>query len=352
MRRVAALLLAAGATLLAAGCGGTQTVTETVTTSAAPAVATASLQTTGGDTFGKIPGVVTRVAPSIVTILARLPQGQAEGSGVIWSADGTIVTNNHVVENATQLEVVFASGARVAAKLKARDPLSDLAVVTVDQKNLPAATFAGSLPEVGELAIAMGSPLGFENTVTAGIVSGLHRSIPAGGKEGLALVDLLQTDAAISPGNSGGALVDAQGRVIGINVAYIPPQARAVSIGFAIPAPTVRDVVAQLISKGKATHAFLGVQPADVTATLAREFNLDVSSGALVLQVVQGSAAAKAGLRQGDVITAIAGEKIDGVEDLLAALRKHRAGQRVALKIVRAGKTQTVDVTLSGRSAG
>ena len=348
---VLVLVLALG--LAAGGCGGVATTTRTVTT-AAPLASTASPPPRGavGGTFGRIPAVVRRVSPSIVTILARLPQGQSEGSGVIWSADGTIVTNNHVVEGAAELEVVLASGERLPGKLKARDPLADLAVVTVDRKGLPAARFSTSLPTVGELAIAMGSPLGFENTVTAGIVSGLHRSLPAGGQEGNALVDLLQTDAAISPGNSGGALVDVQGRVIGINVAYIPPQARAVSIGFAIPAPTVRDVVGQLISKGKATHAFLGVQPADVTQSLARQFGLDVDSGVIVMQVVQGSAAAKSGLRQGDVITALGGQRIRGVEDLLAALRTHEAGEKVDVKIVRDGKPQTLDVTLCGRSAG
>ena len=330
--------------LVAAGCG-TRTITRTVTVSG-PVSTGAS-----GETFEQIPEVVRQVSPSIVTIFVQTAQGEAEGSGVIWDPAGTIVTNNHVVDGATSVDVVFASGSRVPAKVKAADPLYDLAVVTVGRSGLPAAIFAKGLPRVGELAVAMGSPLGFEGTVTAGIVSALHRSIPSGGQTP-SLVDLLQTDAAISPGNSGGALINAKGEVIGINVAYIPPQARAVSIGFAIPAPSVVDDVQQLIEKGKAVHAFLGVQPAEVTPQLAQEFHLDVSAGALVQSVVPNSAAAKAGLRPGDVIVEFGGSPVGSVEDLLAALRRHEPGDRVPAKVSRNGKVITIDVTLSGRAVG
>jgi serine protease DegQ len=330
--------------LLAAGCG-TRTVTKTVTVSG-PVSTGAS-----GETFEQIPEIVRHVSPSIVTIFVQTAQDQVEGSGVIWDPAGTIVTNHHVVAGATSVEVVFASGSRMPAKVKAADPLYDLAVVTVKRSGLPAATFAKTLPRVGELAVAMGDPLGFANTVTAGIVSALHRSIPSGGQTP-SLVDLLQTDAAISPGNSGGALINARGEVIGINVAYIPPQEHAVSIGFAIPAPTVVDDVQQLIEKGKAVHAFLGIQPAEVTPQLAQQFHLEVSSGALVQSVVPNSAAAKAGLRAGDVIIALGGAPVGSVEDLLAGLRRHKPGDRVSVKVSRNGKTITLDVTLSGRAVG
>jgi serine protease DegQ len=332
--------------LLATGCG-TRTVTKTVTVSS-PAATSASGT---GETFERIPEIVRRVSPSIVTIFVQTAQGQAEGSGVIWNQNGTIVTNNHVVAGATRVDVVLASGARIRAEVKATDPLYDLAVATIDRQGLPAATFANRLPRVGELAIAMGSPLGFANTVTAGIVSALHRSIPSGG-QAPSLVDLVQTDAPISPGNSGGALVSAEGEVIGINVAYIPPQAQAVSIGFAIPSPTVVDDVKQLIAKGKAVHAFLGIQPAEVTPELAQQFHLGISSGALVQAVVPSSAAAKAGLRQGDVIVELGGTPVRSVEDLLAALRKRTPGDRVSIKVSRNGKIVTLDVTLSGRAVG
>ncbi len=331
--------------LLAGGCGGTRTVTTTVQG------AQTGCSGSGRETFEQIPDVVDRLTPSIVTVLVRTPQGEGEGSGVIWNRDGTIVTNNHVVAGAGQVEVAFASGARVRAEVKATDPLYDLAVVSTGRSGLPAATFASTLPRVGALAIAMGSPLGFANTVTSGIVSGLHRSIPSGGQTP-ALVDLIQTDAPISPGNSGGALVDARGQVIGINVAYIPPAAHAVSIGFAIPAPTVVDDVRQLISKGRAVHAFLGVQPAEVTPALAQQFGLKVATGALVQAVVPGSAAAKAGLEAGDVIVALGDRRVESVEDLFAALRGRRPGEAVAVKVVRNGKTMTIDVTLSGRASG
>jgi S1-C subfamily serine protease len=198
---------------------------------------------------------------------------------------------------------------------------------------------------VGELAIALGSPLGLANSASAGIVSALHRNLPSGGTTP-ALVDLLQTDAAISPGNSGGALVNGDGVVIGVNVAYIPPQARAVSIGFAIPSPVVLDVVPQLIEDGEADHAYLGVIPAPVTDELARAFNLGVEGGALLQDVTAGSPAADAGLRPGDVIVRLAGDEIATVEDLYAAVRRHEPGEQVELVVVRGGERTTVRITL------
>ncbi|MGH3003528.1 MAG: S1C family serine protease [Gaiellaceae bacterium] len=337
-----------------AGCGSTKNATRTVTV---PAVTASATTSDGPGVFGKIPQIVRKVSPSIVTVVAKVPQGESEGSGVIWSSDGAIVTNNHVVANATKLEVVLGSGVQVPARVKARDPLSDLAVITVQKKGLPPAHFANGLPQVGQLAIAMGSPLGFEDTVTAGIISGLGRSLPTqNSQEAQALVDLIQTDAAISPGNSGGALLNSDGKVVGINVAYIPPntpgQRGAVSIGFAIPSPTVQDVVRQLIQNGKAIHPFLGIQIANVTPPLAQQFGLQVVSGVLVQGVKQGSAAAKGGLKQGDVIVSLGATKIRTVDELFTALRKYKPGQTVSLTLVRHGKQQQVKVTLSQRSAG
>src|ERR671918_441794 len=293
MRRFLAQLLALG--VLAAGCSGDGSgEAETVTTTeVAPAAADGG--EAGGGVFGRIPDVVQEVEPSVVAVLTEAGQG----SGVIWDGGGIVVTNNHVVENAAGIDVAFATGERLAADVRATDPRTDLAVLEVDREGLPAAQFADGLPRVGELAVALGNPLGFENSVTAGIVSGLHRAIPSGGRTP-ALVDLVQTDAAISPGNSGGALVDAEGVVIGVNVAYIPPEARAVSIGFAIPSPVVRDVVPQLIEDGEAEHAYLGVRPIPVTEELSRSFDLGVEEGALVQSVPDDSPAARAGLRPGD----------------------------------------------------
>ena len=340
--------------LLAAACGegerqgaGTGTRTVTVTEAEAePAPATAEPpadeEATG--TFADIPDVVQEVEPSVVAI----EREGGEGSGVIWS-DEIVVTNNHVVEGASGVNVVFADGSRVEATVRATDPLTDLALVELDTVNLPEATFAEHLPRVGALAIAIGNPLGLENTVTAGIVSAVHRAIPGAAQGAPALVDLIQTDAAISPGNSGGALVDADGRVIGINVAYLPPAARAVSIGFAIPSPTVIDVVEQLLEDGQAEHAFLGVEPAELTPQIAEQFDVEAERGVIVLGVVERSPAEAAGLRRGDVIVSLDGDSLETVEDLLSTLRRRSPGDTVDLRIVRDGEEQTVRATLQDR---
>jgi S1-C subfamily serine protease len=273
---------------------------------------------------------------------------QGAGSGVIWDDQGHVVTNNHVVEGATSIVIALASGERLPASLVATDPMTDLAVVRVQQQGLPPAEFNEEIPVVGELAVAMGNPLGFENSVTAGIVSGLHRSIPSGGSTP-ALVDLIQTDAPISPGNSGGALIDQNGNVMGINVAYIPPQEGAASLGFAIPSATVVDVVNQLLEDGTVEHAFLGVEPRPVTPEIANQLGLAVEEGVFVFGLTPGAAAERAGLEEGDVIVEFNGDQIASVEDLFAALRQASPGETVSVKVDRGGQEQTLDVTLDDR---
>ncbi len=295
-----------------------------------------------GAGFAVIPEVAAELAPSVVTVLA--PGGQ--GSGVVWSEDGVIVTNAHVVGPSDEVLVAFADGKRSPARVVAVDALVDLAVLDAERGDLPAATFADSLPAVGELAIAVGNPLGFENTVTAGVISGLQRAIPGSATQTHALVDLIQTDAAISPGNSGGALVNGSGEVVGINVAYIPPQARAVSIGFAIPAPTVVDVVTQLLEDGEATHAFVGIQPAPVTAPIAERFGLEQQEGVLVLDVTAGGPADRAGVEPGDVIVGIGDAEVETVEQFLAELRDFEPGQQVALTVLRNGEEQALEIEI------
>jgi S1-C subfamily serine protease len=231
------------------------------------------------------------------------------------------------------VDVVLASGRRVEARVEATDTFTDLAVLTVEDEELPPARFAEDLPRVGELAIAIGNPLGFEKTVTAGIVSGLHRTIPSGGLT-QALVDLIQTDAAISPGNSGGALINGRGEVIGINVAYIPPQSGSVSLGFAIPAATVTSVVEQLRTAGRARHPFLGVGPGELTPQIAEQLGID-AEGVLVLEVTEGSGADEAGLEEGDVIVGFDGQPIATVEDLLARIRASEPGETVEIEYLR-----------------
>lgn len=302
----------------------------------------------GGSPFDRIPDIVDDVQPSVVAVQSD----SGEGSGVVWDEDGTIVTNHHVVVGGRQFTIVFADGQRAEAELLASDPLTDLAVLRTERRDLPPAEFAEDLPRVGELAIAIGNPLGFENTVTAGIVSGLHRSIPGSAASSQSLIDLLQTDAAISPGNSGGALVNGRGEVIGINVAYIPPSARAVSIGFAIPAATVIDVVEQLLDDGTVSHAFFGIQPTALTAQIAARLGAEVDDGVVVLGVVARGPAEDAGIEEGDILTSLDGQEIRTVEDFLAALRGKEPGDRVTVTLVRGGDEQEVTVTVTDRPEG
>jgi len=365
---VAALLAVLATTLVLIGAVGCKSdEPETAGSTGTAAGATSPEATTAGSTapaddeapsgggsagFAAIPEIVRRVEPSVVAVLVQTELASGEGSGVIWDADGLIVTNNHVVEGAREVMVAFASGERLRARVVDTDALSDLAVLRVDRDGLPAARFAEELPQVGELAVAIGNPLGFESTVTAGIVSGLHRSIPAGGLQAQSLVDLIQTDAAISPGNSGGALVDGEGRVMGINVAYIPPEARAVSIGFAIPAATVVSAVEQLLESGEVSHSYLGIRgPTTLTPEIAEEFGLETDRGVLVAGVDAGTPAAEAGLEQGDIIVRAGGTRTDATGDLLGLLRRVPPGETLELVIVRDGEEMTVRAELAERPA-
>jgi serine protease DegQ len=340
--RHATVVALAMALLATAGCTGGK---------GGEAAATPAAQTAGkssgepADPFRRIPDVVRKMQTSVVTIVT----GKGLGSGVVWSSDGVIVTNDHVVAGSKQVEVAFADGRRVSGTVGATDAITDLAVVRAKRTGLPAATFQRELPQVGDLAIAMGSPLGFENTVTAGVISGLHRQIPGSAQQTQSLVDLIQTDAAISPGNSGGALVNARGQVTGISEAFIPPSEGAVSIGFAIPGATVVDVVGQLLKTGHASHAFLGIQPGDLTPEIASELGVSATSGVVVLSVVSGGPAAKAGIQPGDVITAVNGKPVASVEDFLAILRNQSPGQAVTVTYLRGKAKREAKVVLANR---
>ena len=336
------------AALLAAVLAGCGLVQEQARSAPAPVTAPAPRPNASAQAAaaGDIPGIVRKVEPSVVTIA----HDEGTGSGVVWSGDGVVVTNAHVVGDVREVEVAFFDGKRADGRVRATDPDTDLAVVDVERRDLQPATFQKTLPAVGELAVAMGSPLGFQNTITAGIISGLHREIPGSAEQGIrSLVDLIQTDAAISPGNSGGALVNARGEVVGVNVAYIPPEQGAVAIGFAIPGATAVDVVGQLLRNGRATHSYLGIQPDQVTREVAAQLGLDEASGVVVLAAIDGGPAAKAGLRPGDVIVAIDDARIETVEDLFAELRQHKPGSQVRLTIIRGGRRQEVTVTLVDR---
>jgi S1-C subfamily serine protease len=309
---------------------------------AAPTSSSAPVTAAGAD----IPALVRRVEPSVVTVLTE----RGLGSGIVYRADGTIVTNAHVAAGAQDVTIALADGQQVAAKVHSADEVSDVAIVQADRNGLPAATFQKPLPQVGELAVVLGSPLGFEATVTSGIISGLHRQIPGSAATGAPLVDLIQTDAAISPGNSGGAVLDAQGEVVGMSVAYIPPAAGAVALGFAIPAATVVDVADQLLATGTARHSYIGIQPATLTPEIARLLGTDRTSGVVVMQVAAPSPAAEAGIRAGDIVTSLNGQETSTAEELIAALRSATPGDRVQLTVLRGAGTQQITVVVAERA--
>jgi serine protease DegQ len=341
-RQAAVLVIMLALVAAVVGCTGGDRQPAAATP--APRIAgSSSAQASGA--FGQIPDVVAKTQTSVVTIITS----KGLGSGVVWSSDGIVVTNEHVITGTRNVEVAFADGRRVSGTVRAADDVTDLAVVQANRKGLPPATFQRELPRVGDLAIAMGSPLGFENTVTAGIISGLHREIPGSGQQTQSLVDLIQTDAAISPGNSGGAVVNANGQVVGISEAFIPPSQGAVSIGFAIPADTAVNVVNQLLRTGRARHAFLGIQPRDLTPEIAQQLGVSASSGVVILDVVDNGPAAKAGMQPGDVITAINGKQVSSVEDFLATLRPLSPGQTVTVNYLRGQDKRDAKVVLANR---
>ena len=308
--------------------------------------------------------VAAAVGPSVVQVNVQVSQqtpfgteqGQGLGSGVIYREDGYVITNDHVVRGGSNVEVAFADGTTEPAEVVGLDPTSEIAVLKVDRDNLPAAAFkTDETPIVGQLAVAIGSPAGFEATVTSGIVSAVGREFPQEllGNDrdaARALSDLIQTDAAISPGNSGGALVDRDGNIIGINVAYLPPgDTGAVNLGFAVPSDTAVSVADQLIETGEVTIPYLGVGTADLTPEVAERFDLSVDSGALVQTVEPGSGAEEAGVRENDVITALGRDEVASYGDLFGALREYRPGETVELTVVRNGNERTLDVPLGER---
>jgi serine protease Do len=287
----------------------------------------------------------SQVGPSVVQVNVSavqetpfgLREGKGLGSGVIYRRDGYVVTNNHVVQGASEVNVAFADGSIEVGEVVGTDPATDLAVVKVDRRNLPAAKFAENSDLVpGQLAIAIGSPSGFQSTITSGVISGISRDLPPELTRGdTSLVDLIQTDAAISPGSSGGALANRDGEVVGINVAYLPPaETGAANIGFAIPSDTAISVADQLIETGRATQAYIGVNLEEVSPENADRFGIGVEGGVLVARVENGSPAADAGLRRGDVITAVGSTEISSYGDLLGALRDYRPGDTATLTVV------------------
>jgi S1-C subfamily serine protease len=281
------------------------------------------------------------VGPAVVKIDAE----RGGGSGVLFTPDGLILTNSHVVDRATRLTAVLPDGRSMTADLVGQDADTDLAVVRVDASHgpaLPWATFGDSRAvRVGQVAIAIGNPYGFQHSVTAGVVSALGRSLRA--RSGRLMDDIVQTDAALNPGNSGGPLVTTRGEVIGINTATILP---AQGLCFAIASNTARFVAARLIRDGRIRRSYIGVagQTVPIPRAVARANQLAVSSGVFVVSVEPASPAATAGLRDGDVVLAFAGEAATGIDDLHRLLTDDRIGVPATLTILRAATRRQLTV--------
>ena len=270
------------------------------------------------------------------------PRQEGVGSGVIATKDGYILTNNHVVDGADEVKVALQDGREFTAKVVGRDPKSDVAVIKISAKDLPALTMADSdKVEVGDVVLAIGNPFGIGQTVTTGIVSAKSR-----GNMGLDYEDFIQTDAAINPGNSGGALVDADGRLIGINTAILSRSGGNQGIGFAIPVNLARDVMGSLIKDGHVTRGYLGVMIQDVTPALAKEFKLKNNTGALVGDVTPKGPADKAGLKSGDLLTEFNGKKVSDSRHLKLEVARTSPGTTVPVKILRDGTAKTLEVTI------
>ena len=271
---------------------------------------------------------------------------RAVGSGFIISADGQVVTNNHVIEHAEEIDVVLQDGTRYSATVQGRDPKTDLALLQIEgDVDLPFVQLGSSdTAEVGDWVLAVGNPFGLGGTVTAGIISARGRDIQAGPFD-----DFLQIDAPINRGNSGGPLFDVQGQVIGINTAIYSPNGGSIGIGFAIPAEMAGDIISQLQSTGRVERGWLGVEFQPVTEAVAASLGLDGARGALVAGVVEDGPAESAGLRIGDVIISLDGQMLDEPKDLPRLVANSKAGTRVELEILRGGKTRTLKVEI-GRS--
>lgn len=302
---------------------------------------------------------------SVVMIIVKLPTGAAEGSGFVYDASGRIITNNHVVEDATSITVTFIDGTIVDATLVGRDPYSDVAVISV---NAPASLIKplklgkSSLLKVGQSVVAIGNPYGLANTLTSGIISAVGRQMDSTGN--YPIVDVIQTDAAINPGNSGGPLLNMDGEVVGINTAI--PSETSRGIGFAVPSDTIARELPSLISKGTYSHPYLGIQGRDVTQGIVGSMNLPTGTrGTLVIEVTSGGPAGIAGMRGGtrtetidgvstklggDVITSADGTQMKTFYDLIVYIQRNKVpGAKITLGIIRDSSPRNIVVTLGTR---
>jgi putative serine protease PepD len=354
--RIGLLLAIAAITgLLAGGLGGflgaqLADSDAAVSTATAP---TSELPQAQGDSSpraqGSVADIAARVSPAVVSISVQSGQGGGTGSGTVIRDDGYILTNNHVVAEAAgggRITVRMASGKSYPATIVGRDADYDLAVIKIDATDLPTVTLGDSdSVVVGDLAIAIGSPLGLEGTVTAGIISALNRPVTAGTQSDTSFINAIQTDAAINPGNSGGALLNGAGQVIGVNSAIATlsagGQSGSIGLGFAIPINEAKRIADELISTGKSTKPVIGVR---LDATYEGE-------GARVSEVTPGSAADKAGMKAGDIIVKFNGRPVTDSTELIVAIRAMNPGDKVEVTVKRSENTQTLTVTLGSDSS-
>ncbi len=319
-------------------------------------VSTTEFSTSITDAVDKVgPAVVTVVGviPGQMTFFGKTPNQTVSGSGVIISKKGYIITNNHVIENTTKTSVILADGTEMEAKVVGSDIFSDLAVLKIEGK-VPAVASLGNSDNLkpGETVIAIGSPLGdFKNTVTVGVVSATGRAIDTG--KGYLMQGLIQTDAAINQGNSGGPLVNLAGEVIGINTLIVRGggfgTAVAEGLGFALPSNTARAVSAQIIDKGYFSYPYVGIRWQWITERISRQYNLPVMNGAYVSYVETGSPAEKAGLKTGDIITKLGDKKLGEDMPFINALFSYSPGDTIDIVIVRNKETKTLKITLGER---
>ncbi|MDE1979781.1 MAG: trypsin-like peptidase domain-containing protein, partial [Betaproteobacteria bacterium] len=338
------------------------------TLASAPAVVTiqdAPAAPAAAPAAGSYSAAALKAMPAVVSITTskaprRLPgrdpwlrqfQGSRQptvglGSGVIVSPDGYILTNNHVIEGADQIEVKLSDGREARATLVGRDPDTDLAVLRIGLNKLPVITFGSDAnAHVGDVVLAIGYPFGVGQTVTQGIISALGRT-----QLGInTFENFIQTDAAINPGNSGGALVDANGNLIGINTAIFSRSGGSLGIGFAVPVSTARNVMQQLISTGQVVRGWIGVEPQDVTDQLARTLNLPHPEGVVIIGVLRKGPADEAGVRPGDVVLDVAGKPVVNTGQLLNAVAALTPGSEAAIKVLRGGKATTLQVRIGTR---
>ncbi len=345
---------AAGAVVLATGSSNDDSGTSSFSASNSPASSTANASVDRSRPAGTVAAVASDVLPSVVSILESNGSSAGEGSGIILDTEGHILTNNHVVAevaNGGKLTVTFHDGSSANATIVGRDPMTDIAVIKVSNKSglKPARLGSSASLQVGDQVIAIGSPLGLSGTVTQGIVSAINRPVVTDQEsdDATAAISAIQTDAAINPGNSGGALVDADGSVIGINSAIATVaqtslsggQSGNIGVGFAIPIDQAKRIASQIIGGQKVTHGRLGTQVDANTSQLT-------AVGATLTSISPGSAAEKAGLKAGDVITKVNDALIQGGDGLIASIRSFAPGTQVQVTYLRAGQTKTVTVTL------